>query len=514
MKLIVKYKKETLVALFISLLYFLLRSYSILSLPIFTDEAIYVRWAQIALQDSSWRFISLTDGKQPMFVWAAMLFIKFIKDPLVASRFVSVMSGFFTCVGLWFLAYELFKNKKIAFLTAILYIFYPFAQVLDRMALYDSMVGTFYIWSLYFSVLLVRKVRLDIAYTLGFLMGAGILTKSTNFFSIYLLPFLLLIFDWTKARVIHRLLRLGGLFMVAVVIAQIFYGILRLSPLFGMINEKNSTFVYPFSEWIKDPFLHVISNATGLCNWLISYLGLSYIVLIIVCVFFLRKFAKEKILLFLYFIVPFVALITFGRTIFPRFIFFMSLPLLCLAGLGLFAIISNLNERLFERSNQGIFRLITLIGMTFIFIAYPGFVSLQFAYDPIHASIPKADSIQYVNNWTAGWGVKESIAFLQNEAKDKKIFVATEGTFGLMPASLELYLVQNKNITIKGYWPISDQRLPEEVYKYAQKMPSYFIFYQPQHASISLDYPLKLLFQVQEGNSNYFLRFYQVIKHD
>src|ERR1035437_7859720 len=159
MGFIKKYRLEILASLLITLLYFSLRLIYLTRLPIFTDEAIYLRWAQIALQDSSWRFISLTDGKQPMFVWVALIFIKFIHDPLIAGRLVSVFSGFFTMIGLFFLTYELFKNKTTAFLVAILYVFYPFAQVYDRMALYDSMVASFSVWALYFSILLVRKIR-------------------------------------------------------------------------------------------------------------------------------------------------------------------------------------------------------------------------------------------------------------------------------------------------------------------------------------------------------------------
>lgn len=514
MNFLSKYRIEIIAFIIITVLYFCLRLFSLSSLPIFTDEAIYMRWAQIALQDASWRFISLTDGKQPLYVWASMVFMKFISDPLLAGRLVSIACGFLTMLGLWFLSIGLFKNRKVAFLTAILYIFYPFAQVVDRMALYDSMVGAFYVWSLYFSVLLVRKVRLDIAYTLAFLIGGGILTKTTNFFSIYLLPFTLLLFDWDKPKVVSRLVRFGLFIIFVVVIAEVFYGILRLSPLFGMIEAKNATFVFPFSEWIRDPFLHIVSNIKGLSNWQISYFGFGYTALIITSIFFFHKFTKEKILLFLYFIVPFMALGIFGKTIFPRFTFFMSLPLLCLAGLSLFSVIAILNDKFFGKLTQRIHRLVAKIVIVFIFVGYSGFVSLQFAYDPINAQIPWADSGQYVNGWTAGWGVKESIRFLEKEAQNKKIFVATEGTFGLMPASLELYLVQNKNITIKGYWPLDDQRLPKEVLDYAQKMPSYFIFYQPQHAEIPLDYPLKLIFQVREGKSRFLLRFYQVVKND
>ena len=61
-------------------LYFLTRLFHITALPIFTDEAIYVRWSQIGMRDANWRFISLTDGKQPMFTWIMMLLLKLFKD--------------------------------------------------------------------------------------------------------------------------------------------------------------------------------------------------------------------------------------------------------------------------------------------------------------------------------------------------------------------------------------------------------------------------------------------------
>ena len=137
-----KYRLELIIAVLLTLAYFFLRLYQIMSLPIFTDEAIYVRWSQIARQDASWRFISLTDGKQPMFVWIALNLMRFVKDPLLASRLVSVFAGFATMIGLFFLGREIFKNRWIGILSAFLYLIFPFALVYDRMALYDSLVGT------------------------------------------------------------------------------------------------------------------------------------------------------------------------------------------------------------------------------------------------------------------------------------------------------------------------------------------------------------------------------------
>ena len=107
-----RHKLEFFVLALLVILYLASRFYSILALPIFTDEAIYIRWAQIAKQDANWRFISLTDGKQPMFIWMMMISLRFIQDPLLAGRVVSVGAGLFTLIGMYFLGREMFKNSK------------------------------------------------------------------------------------------------------------------------------------------------------------------------------------------------------------------------------------------------------------------------------------------------------------------------------------------------------------------------------------------------------------------
>ena len=177
-----KYVKPILIVFALVTLFFATRLYNLTSLPLFTDEAIYVRWAQIAEQDANWRFISLTDGKQPSFVWAEIVAMKFVDDPLLAGRLVSVFSGLFGMIGIFFLASEIFKNKRTGFIASFLYIIYPFSLVYDRMALYDSMVATASIWSLFFAILLIRYRRLDISLILGMVLGAGVLTKTSNFF--------------------------------------------------------------------------------------------------------------------------------------------------------------------------------------------------------------------------------------------------------------------------------------------------------------------------------------------
>jgi len=506
MQLIRKYKWEILVSILLAIAYFILRLLFIDRLPIFTDEAIYVRWAQIALNDASWRFISLTDGKQPMFVWAAMLMMKLVHDSLLAGRLVSVVTGFITMIGLFVLTYELFKNKTTAFLASTLYVFYPFAQVLDRMALYDSMVAMFYVWALYFSVLLVKRIRFDIAYTLGFIIGGGVLTKSSNFFSIYLLPFLLILFNFKQKLAKRKLINFVFFAAFASVISYGLYNILRLSPFYEMIGIKNATFVYPISQWLHHPFVYFLSNLNGLTSWLLQYLTPSYLILILLSILFVNKFFKEKIVLLLYFVLPFVALALFGVKIYPRFIFLMSLMLLPLAAWSLEMLFGE-SEKLFSKNKLYVkaAKAILLI----VVIAYPLYVSTLFAVNPLKAPIADADHGQYVDSWAAGWGVKESISFFKQQSQNQKIFIATEGTFGLLPEALEMYLVDNKNITIKAYWPVDIY--PKSTLSYAEKMPAYFVFYQPQHVVLPIDFPLKLVFEVRQGDTNFFYRVYQIV---
>ncbi|PIV70919.1 hypothetical protein COW57_02575, partial [Candidatus Roizmanbacteria bacterium CG17_big_fil_post_rev_8_21_14_2_50_39_7] len=68
--------KDSLLLSLATLLYFATRLYNIKLLPIFNDEGIYIHWAKAAWHDASWRFISLTDGKQPLQTWGTIPFLK------------------------------------------------------------------------------------------------------------------------------------------------------------------------------------------------------------------------------------------------------------------------------------------------------------------------------------------------------------------------------------------------------------------------------------------------------
>lgn len=490
-------------AIGIIILFWITRLYHLDSLPIFTDEAIYVRWAQIAKDDAVWRFISLTDGKQPSFIWAAIISLSFFHDPLIAVRMVSVVSGFFTLIGMFLLGRELFKNTFIGFVSAFLYVIYPMAVVYDRMALYDSMVGLFMVWGFYLTVLLVRHLRLDNALLLGFVIGGAVLTKSSGFFSIYLLPFVTLLIDYQKKGLKKRLIKWILLASLASLIGFIMYNVLRLSPFFHIIEEKNTLFVHPFHEWIQHPFETFFGNLVGMFDWLVHYMTFPLFFAALFSTLISKTFIREKLVLLIYCFAPFFALALFGNALYPRFILFMSLYLLPLAAYTIVWVLTTIKNKTVL--------ILLLSGIVF----FPLYGIYGILTDFNNSTIPLSDRNQFYKDWPSGVGVKESIIFFEKEAGKGPIFIATQGTFGLMPYAYEIYFQNNPNITVKGYYPVG-KTLPETFDEDSQGRRSFFVFYQPcpdcsAKGIAPRELPLKQVLQIKKDAYDGYFSIYKII---
>jgi 4-amino-4-deoxy-L-arabinose transferase-like glycosyltransferase len=486
-----------LIASIFVLTYVATRLVNLTLLPIFTDEAIYIRWAQIGSRDANWRFISLVDGKQPMFTWIMMVFLKVIRDPLYAGRLVSVVSGLGTMLGMWLLSFELFKSKKISFIVAFLYLISPFTLMYDRLALYDSLVATFSVWSLYGAVLMVRFLRLDVALLLGMALGAGMLNKSSGFLSLYFLPFTLILFDWKAKDRMRRLCIWVGLALIATIVSQLLYSVLRLSPLLHMVRQKDAVFIYPFKEWLMHPFNFVVGNLSGQFDWLFRYMTVPVAILSFFPIIIFWKNTREKILLYAWWSAPFVALALFAKVLYPRFILFMVMPLYILAALTIAWIMGRLHHHLWK---------VVLV----ILILFPSlFADYYIITNPLYAPLPFSDKMQLVDDWPSGWGIVEVNAFLAGEAKKGSIAVYTDGTFGLLPYAIELYLVDNPNVKIKGIWPLT-QDPPEEMLTDALKKPTYMVFNQTQIMPL---WPMEKIAEYQKGNQkDRKLRLYKIVQ--
>lgn len=459
----------------------------------FIDEATYVRWAQAGKYDAELRFVSLVDGKQPLFVWLTTIAMTWIGNPLTAGRIVSILSGFVTMVGLFFLSFELFKSRWVGLVTSAFYVLFPFALVINRMALYESLVACFSVWSLYLAILLVRYLKTETAFILALVLGGSFLTKTSGFLNMYLLPVTLLVAKTPIKKIVFKWV---SLVTIAIILAFLYYSVLFLSPLFYQIDEKNAKFVYHLNELFPyGAFAAWGGNLFLFTSWLFTYLT-PFAFLFTIIALAHRPFRKEKTLLFLWFLLPLVALALFGRANQPRYIFFMIMPLLPIAAQFIVHFFTIQKSRLMS------YGLIVLVASSMLSSDYK--ILTDFARSPI----PKEDLTQYINSWSAGGGVREIVSYLAKRASEQKIYVATDGTYGSLPTTaIELYFVHNTNVVRQGFTTIP-QTIPTELFEKAGEMPVYIIFNNLQNPP---NWPMELIASYQKGISNYYIRLYKVM---
>jgi len=427
-------KRKHLISLaVIFLIFFTLRLINLNGLPVFVDEAIYIRWAQVMRAEPTLRFLPLSDGKQPLFMWATIPMFKIFNDPVIAGRVLSILSGFGSLLGLITFSFLLFSSPLIALITGFLYATIPYTVFFDRLSLVDSLLAMFGIWSLVIGYLYVKKPRLDLAMILGGILGAALLTKSPAVF-FYLWQPILAIFFLKKIHFKSVIKLLAGWFL-AFIISQGIYNILRLGPNFHMIGSRNQDYLFSFSEILKHPFNPLIGNLKSTFSWIFTLLTPPIAISILFS--FSQKNTRKKALgILMVSLLPLVAQALIAKVYTPRYLYYAILPLIVLAPLGLIWVTKGMKRQVF---------LITLI------LLFPLVTSIFYILKPAEVNMPRRMRHGYLEEWTAGWGQKDLADFLIDlESKGEKIVVGAEGYFGTLPDGLQIYTEGHPNITIIG----------------------------------------------------------------
>lgn len=423
--------------------FFFLRLSKLNNIPVFVDEAIYVRWSQVMKNEPTLRFIPQTDGKQPLFMWFTIPFFKLSNDPLVAGRLVSVATGFGALVGIGFLAYLIFGNLLVVSLSMLVFAVLPYSVFFDRMALADSMLTMFGIWSLAFSVLFAKTKKLDHAMLLGFAIGGGLLTKSPAImFYVWLAMAIVFFFKPKEHKTKDIFNLLLGLFAM-VAISQMMYNILRLGPAFEMIGARNQDYLYTWREMLGHPLVPLIGNLKTTINWL-WLLFSPTLLLTLIFGFIPKKTRKLSIFLLLVSLLPLVAQASIAKVYTSRYALFAVVPLVPVIGLGLHWLVTR----------KGLLIKLSAIAL----LVVPIIFSALCVFAPTKAPLPYDMHTGYLEEWTSGWGQKEiANYFLDLESKGEKVVVFTEGFFGTLPDGLQIYTNNHPNITVVGSNPYVGQ---------------------------------------------------------
>ncbi len=445
-----------LIAAFFILLLFSIRFINVNLLPVFADEAIYVRWSQVMRAEETLRFLPLSDGKQPLFMWITILFFKLFEDPLLAGRFVSIFAGLGTLLGVATASYILFKNKIVTLVASLFYALSPFTFFFDRMALADSLLSMFGIWTFIFGYLSIKKSRLDLAMIAGFTLGGAWLTKSPALFFALMLPFFWLFAPWKKGlkKNLRVFLKSLSLSLISIAIGFGFYNILRLGPNFHMIAIRNMDYVYPLGHLFERPFdpLKVFMVASFKWIWVMG--PLSLLVLSLISYFAnIKNYGKQILVLTIWFLGPIIVQSEFAKTLTARY-FLFTIPYLIL-----------LAASVFTTKNK----LVRNISTAFValFIIQSSIFNYHLISNPEKAPLPRVERSGYLEEWTAGHGIKETADYLIREQEanpQEKIVIGTEGYFGTLPDGLQMYLNDYPQITAIGVGLTFDE-LPTPLYE-------------------------------------------------
>jgi 4-amino-4-deoxy-L-arabinose transferase-like glycosyltransferase len=418
----------------------LLRIINLDKFPIFVDEAIYVRWAQVMRAESTLRFLPMTDGKQPLFMWVIIPFLKVLENPLVAGRLVSVVTGIISLIGVGVLSYLLFKSKKAALVAFFVYAISPYSVFFDRMALADSMLSMFGIWTFIGGILIARTLRLDVAMLTGFALGGAWLTKSPALFFSLLFPTTWLFADWKKEK-LKLSLRLLFFTGVSLLISQIMFNILRLGPNFQMLGSRNLDYVYPLNSIFSSPMDPLIPHLKDVVSWL-KYFGPVLIILFLLggLIIGLKKYFRQTLFLMTLVIVPTVAQCVYAKVFTARYMYFVFPYLAILVSL-VFLVRSKVLK---------IFLSFLLFLYTFTALRQ----DLYLLFDPKKMSLPVGERSGYLEEWSSGYGIKEIAEYLRVRASNlpagAQIIVGTDGYFGTLPDGLQIYLNDISAIKIFG----------------------------------------------------------------
>lgn len=477
-------KRDILLAVILVAIFFISRLISLDQFPIFSDEGIYIRWAKVAWHDASWRFISLTDGKQPLQTWGTIPFLKLFPDnALLAGRLFSVATGFVALTGIFSFLYYLF-GKKAAFIGSLFYILTPYFMFYDRMALVDSGVNAVFIWILFFSILLARTQRLDISLLFGLVGGIALLAKSSVriFIGLAGLAFILFI-EKNIQKFIKHLSNFIFLYAIVGILSILIYNIQRLSPFFHYVAEKNKTFVMTFGEWIKNPFAVFFENIKLVplyVSWEMSFF-LAIVGIAGLC-FIIIKDKKLGLYFLLWLVIPYIIISFLSKVIFPRYLIFFASLLLIFA--------SYFYTKLKSRKLFSIFIILYLIS-----VLYFDFTIL---FNHKNIPFPPVDRGQYIEGWPAGWGMKEIVDYAREKSQEKPVIILAEGNFGLSGDVLDTHLKRSDKISVRGYWPLGEKELLEN----QKELDNNYVYVVFAHKfEYPRDWPVKIIKKFEKPNN-------------
>lgn len=431
-----------------------LRVNNLSSLPIFTDEAIYLRWAADIWDQRT--FVSLfipimDDGKQPLHIWLAMLAMRLFEDPLIGGRMVSVVAGVASCFGVG-MAGRWLAGSSAGLIAALLYAVVPFTLVFDRMALADSLLNAASIWAFALSIFVAsrasdRRWAVVAGLGAGLALGAALWTKLTALF-IVPVPALCLLLVGRPAR------RSDAAIGVAAGYGVLGFMAFLLTQVPDAENQLKLVQTHAFSPTDLGsrpigslPVNTWVTRAGEYWSWIELYLPapLHWIALAGIPWGLWRRTRPTLLLAGTWAVVVIPSVVFASLAFTTRYVVHSVFPLLILAAILLAWttewILTWLGQQRLVACRPA--AAILLSGsLVAAVVARSILFDLDFTRDPRSVTLAATDRGQYVEGWPSGYGFAEALELVVTRAGalGGTVFVISDHFQGLPRDGLSLYL--------------------------------------------------------------------------
>jgi hypothetical protein len=396
-----------------SAVYLVVRFTRLTAIPIFFDEAVYLRWAQEIVREGASPFVSLSEGIPPSLVWLAAPLVGWLPDPLVAGRCVTVAAGLATLLGVYRLL-EYSAGRAAARAGAMLVITSPMLVVYDRLAVYEALVAAEVAWLWFFGVrYLDRGTWPDLLGVVTVSLLGG-LTKSSVLVAVLGLGASALLVA-RRGRAAGLLIALAAGFVAAAV---------AMSPWAEGLAKFNVRAGEGLTESIR--LLDKLPHMLGLhLAWLGIYLTpLPLILAAAAGVWKPAGLVRQLPAALAVELVAMAVLVPRDQAN-PRYLVLLAPVVLALAALAL--------ERV--RSRKWIARILWA-GMLIPAAAN----SATLIIEPTHAVLLSTERLQLITGSPSGYGLRETVAYVQRLHPDNDYWLLVEGTSPHLTRGLRLYL--------------------------------------------------------------------------
>jgi len=456
----------------IVLLFSMTRLIHLTILPIFTDEAVYIRWAKMINEDFSNIWIPiLIDNKKPLLMWLISIFLDISENPLWAGRFVSVIAGFLSLIGVYLIGIKI-HSVRVGCLAALLYTLCPYYLFYDRMSHQAGLLNCFFIWLIWLTLEIFEKddkKRAGYYWSSGIAIGLSLLTKATAILFV-LLPLILKLIFLRKSTFVPWKSLLQT-YLLGFLIAGFPYGVLYFtSPDFSV---KNIFIPAMHSEGQASTLdilfripARIFSSIEIPFDYFTTYLTNPVLFIAIAFFFFHFKNVNQRyLILAFYFLIPYFLLVGTTGGGFSRYYLFCGTPILIWASLALNYCVDFIDKQI---PKKFLYLTITPILITAF---YPAIAfDIKLLTEPSKTPFISRDYDQYVSGRFSGYGMPEALDYFKKVSSDKKITIFTTPNWGNPADSVHVYLSDYPNITVyTASWVFEHVLLPSDASKIVAK---------------------------------------------